>query len=72
MPTVETLRHAPWTCLWGRFGEPVPAPPVTLGSCFVFWTCAHPEGEGLQLTRDSCDHCRLWHPAPVVEHEKGR
>jgi hypothetical protein len=71
MRSVETLRHVPWTCLWGRFGEPMPPPPDTSSRCFVFWTCAHPEGEGFQLTRDSCDSCRLWRPvAGVQKHEE--
>jgi hypothetical protein len=66
MATAETIRHVPWTCRWGRFGEPVPPPPPAVGGGFVFWTCAHPQVEICQLTRDSCDRCSRWCPTPVV------
>jgi hypothetical protein len=69
MPTAETLRHVPWTCRWGRFGEPVPPPPPVAGACFVFWTCAHPQVENCQLTRDSCERCGHWHPTSVLQIE---
>jgi hypothetical protein len=59
MRTVATLRHVPWTCLWGRFGEPVPSSWPTLSPRFVFWICAHRDAES-PLTRDSCKQCRRW------------
>jgi hypothetical protein len=49
MRTVNTLRHVPWTCLWGRFGETTSSWP-TLSRRFVFWTCARP-GARKYLTR---------------------
>lgn len=72
MPPVETLRHVPWTCLWGRFGEPVSPRPAALGPCFVFWSCAHPDADACGLTRDTCPQCRQWRPAPGVAPDSGR
>jgi len=66
MKTAETLRHVPWTCQWGRFGEPVRSAWPTLSPRFVFWTCSHPDAADGPLTRDSCDRCGRWHPTSSV------
>jgi hypothetical protein len=69
MATAEILRHVPWTCRWGRFGEPVPPPSPATASGFVFWTCACPKMEDCRLTRGSCERCGHWHPTQVLEEE---
>jgi hypothetical protein len=40
MRTPETIRRVPWTCSWGRFGEPAPFPWPAHVPRLVFWTCA--------------------------------
>jgi hypothetical protein len=71
MRTVNTLRHVPWTCLWGRFGETTSSWP-TLSRRFVFWTCARP-GARKYLTRGSCEDCPYWEPTsslPPADQEQ--
>jgi hypothetical protein len=65
MRTAEMLRHVPWTCLWGRFGEPGPSAWPTLSPRFVFWTCGRPGGNAC-LTRRRCETCKNWHPTSSV------
>jgi hypothetical protein len=52
-----TLRHAPWTCEWGRFGvtvDKVRARESRVDD--VFWACRHPV-LGPHVKALSCGEC---------------
>jgi hypothetical protein len=66
MKTAETIRRVPWTCSWGRFGEPAPYPWPPRVPRLVFWTCAHPSGSHCPLTRHCCEECVDWEQATTV------
>jgi len=65
MSTVDTLRHVPWTCIWGRFGESAPSTWPTFSPHFVFWTCARP-GARACVTRERCNSCPHWRATSSV------
>jgi hypothetical protein len=69
---LDTLRHVPWTCHWGRFG--VAIEDLGDGSSRVdelFWACHNPgRGAGVSITRrDECEHCPFWIEAPRFRAE---
>jgi hypothetical protein len=66
MRTPETIRRVPWTCSWGRFGEPAPFPWPAHVPRLVFWTCAHPADAACPMTRHSCEECVHWEKTASV------
>jgi hypothetical protein len=62
----RTVRHAPWTCEWGRFGVAVEkVGPSESRVDDVFWACHHPvRAPDIQsVKRGQCETCPLWDPA---------
>lgn len=70
MSDVANLRHVPWTCVWGRFGGRVDAPPGA-DVVDVFWTCHHPRLSPTPrlLHRGECETCPYW--TPVAPDRQG-
>jgi hypothetical protein len=58
-----SIRRAPWTCEWGRFGVVVEDLAVQ-GSRVddVFWACHHPSrAPDVRMTRrGECEDCPFW------------
>jgi hypothetical protein len=63
---IEEIRHAPWTCRWGRFGGKIEDSP-TAGSDDLVWNCCHPELCPVlrMVLADECERCSYWEASVV-------
>ena len=62
----STIRHAPWTCQWGRFGVAVEESGAAGARVDdVFWACHHPErSPRLRVMKiGECERCPFWEAA---------